>query len=412
MESKLDRTRDEIYQLDEIATDAILYRMEVHAEQEAKERKFTRAEALTYLKTTPPTIKKAVSELEIDTARHEGWDWCITLEEIYAIRDLLRKSPRTATLAPLTRRKGHSAHIISITNQKGGVGKTSLAVNLAAAMGIENHLGLRIGLIDGDPQATLTMYLDNKDPNADDISLRDIIFGKYKLAEGETRKDLISRAFKQTRYPNIRILSASQNDRSIETSFHKAAFQGSEMNPYSQVAEILEEVKDEFDIIIIDTPPATNYAVSNFLYASDSVIIPVAPTENDRDATLSWLRQLPDTFETLCHFGFKGYELPIKMVVTLFDVKSKAHAEIKDSLSDLFVDFIAGETFNESEGVRTCANHMTPVSGISKSQYARPTGKATYNSAHTNINILASSILTEIKKLWVRKARNAEGSQG
>ncbi|WP_238971025.1 ParA family protein [Vibrio alginolyticus] len=83
-----------------------------------------------------------------------------------------------------------------------------------------------------------------------------LIMRNFDLDEDETFEQAVSEAFLETTIPNLRILPASQSDRAIEGWFHEQVFTHKLPSPYSILADIIDAVKDEFDIIIIDTPPS------------------------------------------------------------------------------------------------------------------------------------------------------------
>ena len=146
--------------------------------------------------------------------------------------------------------------IISLSNQKGGVGKTTSAVNIAASLGILGHKTL---LIDLDPQgnATSGVGISKRSLKA---SINDVLYGSV------TAKDAILK----TEYDNLDVIPAN------------IALAGAEYNLYSEdgntesvIKNALAPIKDEYDYIIIDCPPSLSLLTVNALVASDGVVIPM-----------------------------------------------------------------------------------------------------------------------------------------
>lgn len=249
-------------------------------------RKFTRAEAFTYLDIDAKTLDKYVATADFDPRRHEDSQWLINIEEMYQLRDLLPENLRKAS--KFKRSDNQKMQVIVIQNQKGGVGKTVSAATIASGLATEFHQEYRVGLIDMDGQATLSMYYAPEADLEGCLSVGDLMMNNFDLDEGETLEQVVSNAFLPTTIPNLRILPASQSDRAIEGWFHEQVFGQKLTSPYSLLNTIINAVQDEFDIIIIDTPPSLGYATYNAYFAATSVVFPLSITENDIDATCSY----------------------------------------------------------------------------------------------------------------------------
>ena len=147
------------------------------------------------------------------------------------------------------------AKVISFSNQKGGVGKTTSAVNVAASLGILGHKAL---LIDLDPQGNATSGVGISKKNLK-YSINDVLTGLCTAAD----------AILDTQYDNLKIIPAN------------IALAGAEYNLYSEgssesvMKNALEPIKQDFDYIIIDCPPSLSMLTVNAMVASDGVIIPM-----------------------------------------------------------------------------------------------------------------------------------------
>lgn len=145
--------------------------------------------------------------------------------------------------------------IISFCNQKGGVGKTTSAVNVAASLGI---LGYKTLLIDLDPQgnATSGVGISKKGLKA---SINDVILGDVAAKD----------AIRTTEFTNLDIIPAN------------IALAGAEYNLYEDggneriIKEALAPIKDNYDYIIVDCPPSLSMLTVNSMVASDGIVIPM-----------------------------------------------------------------------------------------------------------------------------------------
>jgi len=145
--------------------------------------------------------------------------------------------------------------IIAIANQKGGVGKTTTTVNLAAALGV---LEQKVLLVDADPQANATSGLG--------IVVENVETGTYQVLEHAVPA---SEAIVATKSPNVDIIPAHIDLVAIEIELVDRE------NREYMLKEALKEVKDAYDYIIIDCAPSLGLITVNALTTADSVIIPI-----------------------------------------------------------------------------------------------------------------------------------------
>lgn len=151
--------------------------------------------------------------------------------------------------------------IIAFVNQKGGVGKTTSSINLAASLGL---LGKKTLLIDLDPQGNSTTGVGvNKGDNK--ASVYELFVGKAEL------KDVVVK----TGFKNLFVIPASINLAGVDMELMEMARQNAEFVAQLQLKDQLSKINDVFDFIILDCPPSLGLITTNALAAADSVIIPV-----------------------------------------------------------------------------------------------------------------------------------------
>ncbi|GAL14640.1 chromosome (plasmid) partitioning protein ParA [Vibrio astriarenae] len=291
-------TLNEVYELAFIAEAIIAQRNASLLLNHSKDlRHFTKAEITAWLGGIHSvTLDRWCSALGFDPQNKDpDAQWLLDINEAYELRDALRsKESKVQIPEKFVRTKKQKLQILAVANQKGGTGKTVGTINVASYIAAQLHAEYRVGIIDLDPQGTASMYYsDRNHQDLDHIcSVGDLIIGNYELRDGETLSDRVSESFLPTTIPNLRMLRAKESDRGLEGKFHEKVSQGQFANPYNRLSEILEAVEDEFDIILIDTPPHMTYSVYNTLYAATSLVVPMTPSENDMDATMHWLTNL------------------------------------------------------------------------------------------------------------------------
>jgi chromosome partitioning protein len=145
--------------------------------------------------------------------------------------------------------------IIAIANQKGGVGKTTTSINLAACLGV---LEKKVLLIDADPQANASSGLG--------IDVASVELGTYQVLEHTTEA---KNAIVKTASPNLDIIPAHIDLVAIEIELVDRP------EREYMLKKALDSVKDSYDYILIDCAPSLGLITLNSLVAADSVIIPI-----------------------------------------------------------------------------------------------------------------------------------------
>ncbi len=153
------------------------------------------------------------------------------------------------------------AKIISLVNQKGGVGKTTTSINLAAALGKE---GKKTLLIDLDSQSNASTGLG--------YTTGEFEHDIYEIMTGVCP---IEKGIIKTKFQNLYIIPSTINLAGVELEFVKNMLENTEFRQNEQLKNAIATIEDKFDYIIIDCQPSLGITTMNALVASNSVIIPV-----------------------------------------------------------------------------------------------------------------------------------------
>ena len=153
------------------------------------------------------------------------------------------------------------AKVIAFVNQKGGVGKTTSSINLAASLGL---LGKKTLLVDLDPQGNSTTGVGiNKGENK--ASIYELFVNRASL------KDVVIK----TNFKNLYVIPASINLAGVDMELMEMSKQDPSFVAQTQLKKQISQVVDVFDYMILDCPPSLGLITTNALAASNSVIIPV-----------------------------------------------------------------------------------------------------------------------------------------
>lgn len=205
--------------------------------------------------------------------------------------------------------------IITIANQKGGVGKTTSVLNIGVYLA---SLGKKVLLLDLDPQGNLTSGLGIrlKKENGDKLpSIYDVLIGKQKVTE----------VFLLTNVENLYIIPANISLAGAEIELVN------QISRESKLKGVLSEIKDQYDYIIIDSPPSLGLLTINALVASDKVIVPV----QCEYYALEGISQLLDTIKLVKDslnpkLDFDG------IVLTMYDSRTKLSESVATDVKNFF----------------------------------------------------------------------------
>lgn len=203
--------------------------------------------------------------------------------------------------------------IISFANQKGGVGKTTSAVNIAACLAAK---GNNVLLVDADPQGNATSGLGINKRNTPG-SVYDILIGRKTAAECVCRSST----------KNLSVIPSSIDLVAAELELVDA------QRRETKLKSALDKVRDAYDYIIIDCPPSLGLVTLNALTASDGVVIPLLCEYY----SLEGLTQLTITIKSVRKLYNSSLEL-LGVLVNMYDGRLNLTAQVMNELKKYFAD--------------------------------------------------------------------------
>ncbi len=203
--------------------------------------------------------------------------------------------------------------VIAVTNQKGGVGKTTTSVNLSACLA---YKGKRVLVVDCDPQGNTTSGF-GIDKDSYELSVYDC------LIDSENAQKAVLR----TKYGNLSVIPSSP-----ELSAAEIELASEEKREYI-LSEALNKIKKDYDYIIIDSPPALGMLSINIMTASDSVLIPI----QCEYYALEGLTQLINSIRNIKKTSNPNLDIE-GIVATMYDSRTNLSSQVLDEVKKFFPD--------------------------------------------------------------------------
>ncbi len=228
------------------------------------------------------------------------------------------------------------AKVISVANQKGGVGKTTTAVNLSACLAYE---GKKVLLVDSDPQGNATGGA-GVDKRHCEQTVYDVLINSVSI------EDIV----KETSYENFDVCPSNISLAGAEIEL--VSILGREY----QLKNALEKVKDKYDFIIIDAPPSLGLITINALTASDSVLIPI----QCEYYALEGVSQLTNTVKKIKKVLNPEIEIE-GVLLTMFDSRTNLSIQVVEEVKRFFPDKVYRSIIPRNVRLSEAPSFGTPI---------------------------------------------------
>jgi chromosome partitioning protein len=311
-------------------------------------RKFQPWEAAQMVGRDRTTLARAEAELGLESLqrnpannRRLGY----SLEQIQSFRQHFATLPWRDPNAdePIT---------IACQNFKGGVGKSTTCVNFAHYLALK---GYRVLVVDTDSQATTTSMFGYMP----DVEISE---GQTMLPYLDGREKSLAYAVRKTYWPNLDLIPAclALYEAEMAIAAHVSAQQTREQRVafFSELRFGIQTVSQDYDVILLDSPPALGMISINVLLAADSLLVPTVPQMFDFSSTVQFFRMVRDYIKQLD--AEKEYRW-ITVLATMFDNRLQGHKQFFEVMGVCFADNVFSRVvFDSSEIINSAVQYLSP----------------------------------------------------
>lgn len=274
------------------------------------------------------------------------------------------------------------AAVITAGNFKGGVGKSTTAATLAQGLSLRGH---KVLVIDTDPQGSLTSLMGVAPETLED---EDTIL---TVASGETKS--LADAIRPTYWSNIHLIGAAP--RISGAQFHlPARAQKDGIQFWSVLSKGLDEdVRDLYDVVIIDTPPALDYLTINAFYAADILMVPLPPSAMDFVSSTQFWDLFVDLNEEFAEYGMsKDYSF-VNVLLSRVDANDAASALVREWITEAYGKHVLPVEIPSTAAAKTAAAEFGTVYDATVAQQSARTYRRAYEAYERLIEITEDQLI-------------------
>lgn len=261
------------------------------------------------------------------------------------------------------------AAVITAGNFKGGVGKSTTAATLAQGLSLRGH---KVLVIDIDPQGSLTSLMGVAPETLED---EDTIL-TVASGDGQTLTD----AIRPTYWSNIHLIGAAP--RISGAQFHLPARAQKEGVKFWSVLTngLDEDIRDLYDVVIIDTPPALDYLTINAFYAADILMVPLPPSAMDFVSSTQFWDLFVDLNEEFAEYGMQKNYSFVNVLLSRVDANDTAAALVREWITEAYGKHVLPVEIPSTAAAKTAAAEFGTIYDATVAQQSARTYRRAYEA--------------------------------
>ena len=317
-----------------------------------------------------------------------------SIEQLLHMRAVLGASPARAA--------DDTPAMIAVQNFKGGVGKSTVTTHLAHYFAVQ---GYRVLVVDCDSQATTTT-LFGFNPHFN-ITRQETLYPYLSI--DPTRADL-AYAVRPTPWPNVDLIPSNLELFDVEYELAAAGADGHSVLAarFRKLKQGLMELARDYDVVILDPPPALGTISLAVMQAANALLVPLAATTPDFCSTVQFLSMMDQVLEQLTEAGIAVDYGFVRLLCSKFDANDPSHAMMRAIMEQAFGPALLPAPILESAEISHAALRMMTVYELEK-----PIGTArTHKRCRANLDAALGQVEQLVHSQWGRAEKGRAKAQG
>ena len=363
--------------------------LKVFAPDARKElRRFSAGEAAELLGISTSFLRKLHFDNKVvDVQTSPGGRRHYSAEDLLSIRRTLESTAKSRGAYQRGRRDGDKLQVLSFLNFKGGSGKTTSAIHAAQRLALK---GYRVLCVDIDPQASLTTLFGYR-PEYDFLN-SGTIYDAIQYDDPVPLADVIQKTF----FTGIDLAPGGLMLQEFEHETPQALLNNTQPAFFARLATSLQDVEQNYDVVIFDCPPQLGYLTMSALCASTGVLITVVPNMLDVASMSQFLQMSADLLDVVSNAGASMEFDFLRFLINRYEPNDGPQQQVLSFLRQLFDEEVMVAPMLKSTAISDAGLTHQTIYEVDRSQFHR----STYDRAVDSLNLVNDEIESMIQKAW------------